>query len=147
MYSNNDSNVPTLAGELGKMLLQDEESANDFLALITPENAAKAMRRFLDEFEDGEICTCAEKIGVHNLLDDVYKQIAMEAKSYLWDQEDGEEQLRKLLLEYRIINQSNNILHKTSNTITACCRDWCRYAETLKLPYVVLKKIYGESVP
>ena len=144
MYSNNDSNVPTLAGELGKMLLQDEESAKDFSALITPENAAKSMKKFLDEFEGGEICTCAEKIGVHNLLGDVYNQIAMEAKSYLWDQEEGEEQLRKLLLEYRIINQSNNILHKTSNTITACCRDWCRYAETLKLPYVVLKKIYGE---
>lgn len=144
MYSNDDSNVPTLAGELGKMLLQDEESAKDFSALITPENAAKAMKQFLDKFEDGEICTCAEKIGVHNLLDDVYKQIAMEAKSYLWEQEDGEEQLRKLLLEYRIINQSNIILNKTSNTITACCRDWCRYAETLKLPYVVLKKNHVE---
>ena len=144
MYSDNGSNVPTLAGELGKMLLQDEESAKAFSALITSDNAARAMKQFLDGFEDGAICTCAEKIGVHNLLNDVYNQIAMEAKSYLWDQEDGEEQLRKLLLEYRIIDQSNTVLNKKSNTITSCCRDWCRYADTLKLPYVVLKKNYGE---
>ena len=140
MYSGNESNVPTLAGELGKMLLQDEESAKDFSTLITSENAAKAMKKFLDQFEHGEICVYAEKISVINLLDDVYKQIAMEAKSYLWNQDDGEEQLRKLLLEYRIIHQANVLLGKNSSTITGCCRDLSRYADTLKLPYTVLKK-------
>lgn len=144
MYSDNESNVPTLAGELGKMLLQDKESAKEFSALITSENASKAMKKYLKEFEGGGISTYAEKIGVLNLLEDVYKQIAMEAKSYLWDQENGEEQLRKLLLEYRIIHQTNVLLGKKSNTFTGCCRDWCHYADFLKLPYVVLKKQYSE---
>lgn len=144
MYSDNDSNVPTLAGELGKMLLQNKQSAKEFSALITPINAAKAMGQFLNEFENGDIPRYAEKVGVTNLLDDVYKQIAMEAKSYLWDQQEGEEQLRKLLLEYCIIYQSNSLLSVKTNTIAGCYRDWKRFAETLKLPHAVLKKHYNE---
>ena len=144
MYSDSDSNVPTLAGEFGKMLLQNEQSAKEFSALITTDNATKAMGQFLNEFENGDIPRYAEKIGVKNLLDDVYKQIAMEAKSYLWDQQEGEEQLRKLLLEYRIIYQSNSLLSVKTNTIAGCYRDWKRFAETLKLPQAVLKKHCNE---
>lgn len=144
MYSDSDLNVPTLAGELGKMLLQNEQSAKEFSALITTDNATKAMGQFLNEFENGDIPRYAEKIGVKNLLDDVYKQIAMEAKSYLWDQQEGEEQLCKLLLEYRIIYQSNSLLSVKTNTIAGCYRDWKRFAETLKLPQAVLKKHCNE---
>lgn len=144
MYSGNETNVPTLAGDLGKMLLQDEQRAKAFSALITPENAADAMKKYLDKFENAAIPTYAEKIGVFNMLNDVANQIAMEAKSYLWDQQEGEEQLRKLLLEYRIIDQTNGLLSANSNTIASCYRDWKRFAETLKLPYAVIKKHYNE---
>ena len=144
MYSGSETNVPTLAGELGKMLLQDEQKAKEFSALITPENAANAMKKFLDEFEDRAIPNYAEKIGVFNMLSDVANQIAMEAKSYLWDQQEGEEQLRKLLLEYRIIDQTNSLLSANSNTIAGCFRDWKRFSETLKIPYAVIKKNYSE---
>lgn len=144
MYSGSATNVPTLAGELGKMLLQDEQNAKEFSALITPENAANAMKKFLDEFEGRAIPNYAEKIGVFNMLNDVANQIAMEAKSYLWDQQEGEEQLRKLLLEYRIIDQTNTLLSVNSNTIAGCFRDWKRFSETLKLPYAIIKKHYSE---
>lgn len=140
MYSESDLSVSALAEEMGELLIKDEQSAKLFSALIKFENASMGMTKFLDGFEHGEIVNYANKIGVSNIQDDVLKQIATGAKSYLWDQSEGEEQLRKLLLEYKIIYHSNAILMGKATSTVSCLKDWRRYSETLKLPYAVLKK-------
>jgi hypothetical protein len=45
-------NVPALAGQLGKMLVQVPTASNNLAELITEENGSKAMMEFLYSFEN-----------------------------------------------------------------------------------------------
>ncbi len=140
MYSNSEETVPRLSGELGELLLNDEQAAESFASMISAENGAESMKAFLQVFENGEILRFADMIHVGNLLDDVLKQIASGAQSYLWDQNEGEEQLRSLLLDYQIIYYSNAILKTQSSSMVSCIRDWKRYSQLLRVPSNVLKR-------
>lgn len=132
--------VPTLAGQLGKMLTQVPTASKNLAALITEENGAKAMLEFLHEFENGELLSIADAIGIQNVIGDVKRQVGSGEASWLWDKGTGIEELQKLLVDYKIIFKSKDFesVSKTA-TFFSCMQAWKEYTHFLKIPYSVCK--------
>lgn len=134
------NNVPALAGQLGKMLVQVPTATNNLAKLITGENAPKAMMEFLNTFENGAILSVAAAIGLSDVMGDVKRQIGSGEASWLWDKDTGIEELEKLLVDYRIIQKSNGIPSVTSSTsFFSCMQSWKEYASFIKTPYSICK--------
>ena len=132
--------VPTLAGQLGKMLTQVPTASKNMAALITEENGPKAMLEFLHEFENGELLSVAASIGIQNVVGDVRRQIGSGEASWLWDKITGIEELHKLLVDYTIILKSNSLESVSSaSSFFSCMQAWREYTSFLKIPYSVCK--------
>lgn len=132
--------VPTLAGQLGKMLTQIPTASKNLATLITEENGAKAMQEFLHEFENGELLSVADAIGIQNVIGDVKRQVGSGEASWLWDKGTGIEELHKLLVDYKIILKSNDFesVPKTT-TFFSCMQAWKEYTHFLKIPHSICK--------
>lgn len=130
-------NVPTLANEFGRMLADIPTASQNLSRLFTQENGSKAMSEFLHTFDGGELMQVSKSIGVDDVLGDVARQIGAGEALWLWDQETGEEELRKLLVDYRIIERSGDFVGRT-NSLYKCVNAWAGYARFLKTPQSVL---------
>ncbi len=133
----NGGNVPTLAGQMGKMLLSEPSSVDNLAKLLTAENGYKAMKEYLNNFEEGQLLTCAEAIGVSDVMADVKKQIGSGEATWLWNMDTGLEELRKLLIDYKIILQSNKLGIK-STSFFSCMQAWKEYTRYIKSPASVI---------
>lgn len=135
--SKQDENVPSLAGDLGKMLLSVPMAAANLVSLFTADNGKLAIEEFLKDFENGQILTLASEIGITDVMNDVKRQISSGEAAWLWDQETGEEELKNLLVDYNIIAISNTIIEKKSSFFS-CMQTWKSYVSFIKTPCSVL---------
>ena len=133
----NGDNVPSLAGQMGKMLIAVPSSVENLAELLTEENGYKAMEEYLQEFENGELLSCAEEIGISDVMADVKKQIGSGEATWLWDMDTGLEELKKLLVEYKIVLESNKLTTKATSFF-ACMQTWKEYARYIKTPASVI---------
>ncbi len=131
--------VAKIAVAIGRLLLQRPTAAANLAALFTKENAEKAMFEFLKGFEYGEILKVANEINAENVIQDVKRQVGSGEALWLWDQETGEEELRKLLTDYKIIAESNQLNPKTSS-LKECFLEWKEQLKSIRIPYKVLIK-------
>lgn len=110
--------------EIGKVAEVKSNLGDNLHALITKENCKKGMFEFLKTFEDNKILDLAKGIGAEgNLVDDIRKLFNVE-RSCLWIRSTGESEIRKLLTEYGVILESNNILGVLANSRQKCFSDW-----------------------
>lgn len=135
-------NVPALANEFGRMLGDIPTAAQNLSRLFTQENGSKAIGEFLHDFEGGELIRISNAIGVDDVLGDVRRQIGAGEALWLWDQETGEDELRKLLTDYRIVERSSEFVGKT-NSLYKCISAWVGFAHFLKTPQSAL----SDSIP
>lgn len=129
--------VAKIASAIGRMSLQTPSSAGNLLTLLTKENAKKAMEEVLLYFENGDVLTLAAEINVQDVLLDVRRQVGSGEALWLWDQETGEDEIRKLLTDYKIVSASNRINTKASS-LSACLGEWREKAKSIRIPCSVL---------
>ena len=125
--------VAKIADALGLMSLSIPSAAGNLAALLTKDNAQKAITEFLNVFENGDILRLAKKINTQNVLLDVKRHVGSKEALWLWHQETGEHELRKLLTDYKIVIASNRIITKTSS-LTDCIAEWRAKAKTIRIP-------------
>jgi len=135
--NNTGDNVAKIAAALGKLSLQTPTAAQKLATLLTKENASKAMKEYLQYFEGGEVLSLADEIGVSDVLLDVRRQVASGEALWLWDKETGEDEIRKLLTDYKIVAASNRINPKASS-LSSCIGEWCEKAKSIRMPAAAL---------
>lgn len=135
------------AVEIGKISINKPSLSNSMLALINSENCQRGMREFLYNFEEGNFIALAKEIGAENsVLDDVRRLFGVKY-SCLWDKSTGEDEIRKLLIEYSVVRESNLILTANAHSITEAYKEWRERlkfigisCEALRAKYPVLVK-------
>lgn len=131
--NNSGDSVAKSAAAIGRMLLQTPTAAGNLATLLTKDNAVKAISEFLTVFENGDILRLAKEINAQDVLLDVRRQVGSGEALWLWDQETGEDELRKLLVDYKIVAASNRINTKTSS-VTACIVEWQEKVKSIRIP-------------
>lgn len=118
--------------------------------LLTVDNCRKGMLKFLDHFEDGRLHDLADKIGANDdrLLNDIGKLFSVEYSS-LWNLETGEDQIRKLIVDYTFVKATNDILHTAAHSKKDANQGWSEKlkfvmcsGEALQEEYPNLKTVF-----
>lgn len=137
--NNGGDNVTKIAATIGRMSLQTPTAAGNLATLLAKENGngVKAMKEFLSCFENGDVLTLATEINAQDVLLDVKRQVGSGEALWLWDQETGEDEIRKLITDYKIVAASNHINTKTTS-LSACLQEWREKVKFIKIPFLAL---------
>jgi hypothetical protein len=125
--------VAKIAASIGRMSMQTPTASGNLASLLTKDNAVKAIDEFLTVFENGDLLRLSKEISAQDVLLDVRRQVGSGEALWLWDKETGEEELRKLLTDYKIVAASNRINTKTSS-LMACLGEWREKAKSIRIP-------------
>ena len=113
-----------VANEIGKIAIQRPSSAQKLKALLTVDNCRKGMELFIQRFEGGKLLTIAKEIGAaDSVLADIKKLFNVQY-SALWIGSTGEDEIRKLIIEYEVIKQTNIMLNVSASTRDAAFKAW-----------------------
>jgi hypothetical protein len=134
--------------EIGRIASAKPTLADSLFALLTSENCQQGMRRYLRSFEGGKVMELAAAIGAeNNVLADICRLFGVK-HSCLWDKQTGEDEIRKLLTEYRVVKEGNAILNTASHSLTEAYKEWRERlkfigisCEALRAKYPALAKV------
>lgn len=109
--------------------MQRPSCADNLSNLLTADNCQKGMSLFLQHFDGGKICTLAREIGAtEHLLADIKKMFSVKHAAQ-WITSTGEDEIRKLMVEYEFVKVTNNLLNISKNSKDGAFKSW---RETLK---------------
>jgi len=131
------------AVEIGKIASVKPSLADNLFALLTSENCQKGMRAYLQSFADGKVMELAVAIGAEsNVLADVRRLFEVK-HSCLWDKKTGEDEIRKLLIEYSVTKESNGILNTAAHSLSEAFREWCERLKFIGISCDALRERYS----
>lgn len=118
-----------IAIDIGKIAIQRKSSGQNLSELLSAENCQKGMSLFLEHFEGRKLLTLAQEIGATDrILGDIKKLFSVK-HSAQWISTTGEDEIRKLTVEYEFVKNSNILLNVTNNNKEASFGSW---RDTLK---------------
>lgn len=131
MYMNliqsNGDDAHDIANKIGKIAMQRPSSVQYLKNLLTTDNCKRGMEQFIQRFESGKLLTIAKEIGATNcVLADIKKLFSVEF-SALWNWSTGEDEIRKLIVEYEVINNTNILLNMSVSTKDDALKAWRDY--------------------
>lgn len=138
-----------IANSIGKIAMQRPTAGNGLKALLTAENCKRGMELFLERFDGGRIITLAKEIGASDsVLKDIKKLFSIQY-SALWQGSTGEDEIRKLIIEYDVVKQTNMLLNVTTHSkegAFGAWRDTLKFigysCESVKAKYIGLDKFF-----
>ena len=137
-----------IAIEIGKIVGQRPSLPQKLKAILTAEKCKEGMMSFLSHFEEGRLIALAKRIGAEEILPSDIKSIFNIKHSALWIADTGETEIKKLIVDYEVISQSNVILNVSCNTkekVFAAWKEALRFigfsCDTLKSRRPALEKV------
>jgi hypothetical protein len=133
-------------GEVAQIKTTLAEHLNN---LLTVENCQNGMRKFLKTFEGGKVLSLAIEIGAgDNVLSDI-RDIFKVEYACCWQKSTGEDAIRRLLVDYGIVKETNDILNAHARSKVEAFREWrekLRFVgisqEAIKAKYTILSRIF-----
>lgn len=136
-----------IALKIGKICLDNPDAIDDLEKLVTKENCLAGMKAFIAKFEDGTLLELAEEIGDNgDYINVVKSKFDADAANWVWSVDTAESKIREVILEYRIIAESNKVLTKTTS-FSEMISEWCDKLNFIKVSYEAVKTYLDDVKP
>ena len=133
-----------LAEQIGRMVKAAPTITADLERLLTNEMCRTGMLSYIDAFSGGILKTLATDIGDNGAyLDRVKQKFSADAANWVWSRETADERIADVILEYRIIAESNKSLPKCVS-VRDVAQEWSKRTNNICMPFDVLKKYTGD---
>ena len=117
--------------------------------LLTPEKCQEGMKYYLQAFEDGKLLSLASEIGAEETMLADISHLFSVAYSSLWNSEMGEAEIRKLIVDYTFVKETNTLLNCNAHSKAEAFEKWreklefamCSH-EALEEKFASLKEVY-----
>ena len=136
-----------IATDIGRLIVRHPGLAEDLHSIMSEQKVREGMKNYLDDFEDGILPKLGEQIGDGGqYITRLQKRFSADAANWVWFKETADQQIRMLILEYRIVVASNAvILH--SNSFRGCIEEWCNVCKNIKISYLYAKSYWDDLGP
>lgn len=132
-----------LAERIGSLVNDNEAIVRDLKTLLTDEMCRKGMLAYIDTYEDGALRKLADEIGDGGAyLNEVKRKFNADAANWVWSQDTAKVKISDVILEYRIIAESNKSLPKCTS-FHEIMNEWNRRTDNIRIPYDSLKRSVG----
>lgn len=133
-----------IALEIGRLSLTNKDIATDLRNLFTADKCTEAISAYLQIYKDGEIPKLAQVVNDGNQFINVLRgKFNADAANWVWKQETAERVFDDVILEYRIIVESNKLIDncKSYNDVI---KAWASKVSNIKLSYNSIKNDIGD---
>lgn len=114
----------TIAIEIGKIGMQRSSCGDHLQALLTADNCLNGMSLFIQHFEGGKLSTLAKEIGASDhVLSDIKKLFSVKHAAQ-WIASTGEDEIRKLTVEYSFVKATNALLNVSKDSKEGAFKSW-----------------------
>lgn len=114
----------TIAIEIGKIGMQRSSCGDHLQALLTADNCLNGMSLFIQHFEGGKLSTLAKEIGASDhVLSDIKKLFSVKHAAQ-WSASTGEDEIRKLTVEYSFVKVTNALLNVSKDSKEGAFKSW-----------------------
>ena len=114
----------TIAIEIGKIGMQRSSCGDHLQALLTADNCLNGMSLFIQHFEGGKLSTLAKEIGASDhVLSDIKKLFSVKHAAQ-WIASTGEDEIRKLTVEYSFVKVTNALLNVSKDSKEGAFESW-----------------------
>lgn len=114
----------TIAIEIGKIGMQRSSCGDHLQALLTADNCLNGMSLFIQHFEGGKLSTLAKEIGASDhVLSDIKKLFSVKHAAQ-WIASTGEDEIRKLTVEYSFVKVTNALLNVSKYSKEGAFKSW-----------------------
>lgn len=114
----------TIAIEIGKIGMQRSSCGDRLQALLTADNCLNGMSLFIQHFEGGKLSTLAKEIGASDhVLSDIKKLFSVKHAAQ-WIASTGEDEIRKLTVEYSFVKVTNALLNVSKDSKEGAFKSW-----------------------
>lgn len=94
-----------------------------------------------------ELVTLAEEIGDNGQYINVLRsKFDADAANWVWNVETAQQKIREVILEYRIIAESNKVIPKNVS-FSSTIREWCDKCGLIRISYAAAKNYLGDVAP
>lgn len=133
-----------LASSIGKAVIETPVITEDLTRILTNENCRNGMLAYIDVFQDGILKQLAAQIGDNGAyLDEVKSKFNADAANWVWNAETADDKIKDVILEYRIIVETNKSLPKCVS-IADVVRGWNAKTNNIRVSFEAIKKSVGD---
>ncbi|WP_293729017.1 hypothetical protein [uncultured Phascolarctobacterium sp.] len=133
-----------IAMSIGELAMANPTAAEDLKKLFCKEKCMSGMAQYLKSFDDGALVSLAGEIDDGGQYINVLrKKFDADAANWVWNIETAQQKIREVILEYKIIAESNKIISKNIS-LEDTVREWCDKCGYIRIACVAAKKELGE---
>lgn len=142
--NSNKSTESDLAEQIGNIVKENQSIIGDLEWLFTNDMCRKGMLAYIEGYQGGILKILATEIGDNGAYLDLVKQkFNADAANWVWNPVTADEKISDVILEYRIIAESNKSLPKCISMRDVVV-EWNKRSNNIKIPYDVLRKYVGD---
>lgn len=132
-----------LADRIGSLVRENAPIIRDMEKLLSDEMCRKGMLAYIDD-KHNELKKLANEIGDGGAyLNQVKLKFNADAANWVWSPVTADEKISDVILEYRIIAESNRSLPKCT-TLRDAVLEWDKRSNNIRMPYDCLRKYTGD---
>ena len=133
-----------IAIAIGKLCLDNYGIIDDMTILVNADMISKGMDSYLHSYSDGELITLANEIGDNgqyiNRLKDKFR---VDAANWVWNVDTANQKIDEVIIEYKIIIESNKILPKNTS-FEPTIREWCDRLGLIRISYLYAQNYWED---
>ena len=142
--SKTDSDI---AMSIGQMCIENANAAEDLKNILIKEKCTQGMTEYLKTFEGGELLSLASMVGDGGQYINVLRRkFDADAANWVWNIDTAQQKIHEVILEYKIINESNKVLSKNI-TFDSTVREWCDKCGYIRISYAAAKNYLDDIAP
>lgn len=140
--SNQDSENK-LAERIGEIFESSDVIIDDLKHLITDSKCREGMIAYIEQYQGGELKHLASDIHDNGAyIDEVKKKFNAGDGNWVWSTQTADEKISDVILEYRIIKESNKSL-SACTSLQETIIEWNRRTNNIKMPCEAVAKQVG----
>ena len=141
--SNQDSESK-IAEQIGSIYEDNPSAIEDLKNLITDVKCKDGMIAYIGQYKHGELKQLATELNDNGAyIDEVKKKFSAGDGNWVWSIKTADEKISDVIIEYKIIKESNKSLSACS-TLQETISEWNRRTNNIKMPCEAAAKQVGD---
>lgn len=133
-----------LAERVGEIFEESSSVIEDLKKLITNNKCREGMIAYIEQYQNGELKQLAAEINDNGAyIDEVKKKFSAGDGNWVWSTETADEKISDVILEYKIIRESNKSL-SACTSLQETIIEWNRRTNNIKMPCEAVAKQVGD---
>ena len=113
-------------------------------SILSSAKCKEGMDAYLHQFEGGELIKLAEIVSDNGqYINRLRKKFDADAANWVWNKETADQKIREVILEYRIIVESNKV-NPRALTFDNAVQEWCTKCKTIRMSYLCAENYWND---